>query len=97
MIMCQADLTLERGDFVTRNFTEDRMGEAHVCRDWNDVYEMLSLNWVNWYRYRHENNLTGIRELYPRFELMTALTSCRPDLSQTDTGRPDSLVLQFHD
>ncbi|ETW80134.1 hypothetical protein HETIRDRAFT_48881, partial [Heterobasidion irregulare TC 32-1] len=31
--LCQADLALEPGDFMSRNFEEDRFGATHICRD----------------------------------------------------------------
>ncbi|KAH7912746.1 hypothetical protein BJ138DRAFT_1112043 [Hygrophoropsis aurantiaca] len=46
--LCQADLTLESGDFISRNFTLQRQGETHVCRDWNTVFDEVSVNWVEW-------------------------------------------------
>ncbi|KAA1476443.1 hypothetical protein DENSPDRAFT_785091 [Dentipellis sp. KUC8613] len=62
MILCQADLTLEPGDFSTRNFTEDRGGATYVCQDWNAVYETLQANWLEWYKYRYNHNMSHIRE-----------------------------------
>ncbi|KAH7912739.1 hypothetical protein BJ138DRAFT_1147525 [Hygrophoropsis aurantiaca] len=46
--LCHADLTLEPGDFTTRNFTQDRVGATHVCRDWDALYDEVSRNWVAW-------------------------------------------------
>ena len=46
--LCQADRTLEVGDFVTRNFTADRVGAVHTCRDWRAVYDRVTYDWSNW-------------------------------------------------
>ncbi|TDL20986.1 hypothetical protein BD410DRAFT_790355 [Rickenella mellea] len=37
-ILCNSDLTLEPFDPLDRNFTVDRIGATHVCRDWSAVY-----------------------------------------------------------
>ncbi|KAJ7052542.1 hypothetical protein C8F01DRAFT_1170356 [Mycena amicta] len=42
--LCQADLTLEPGDFTTRNFAQDRTGATHVCHDWNAVVSKVDNN-----------------------------------------------------
>jgi hypothetical protein len=46
--LCQADLTLEPGDFTQRNFAQDRVGATHVCRDWNAVISKVDDNWNDW-------------------------------------------------
>ncbi|KZT23820.1 hypothetical protein NEOLEDRAFT_1135974 [Neolentinus lepideus HHB14362 ss-1] len=56
--LCEADLTLEPGDFMQRNFTEQPVGETRVCRDWQPVYDELTRNWVKWYQFMKETNLT---------------------------------------
>ena len=50
--LCQADLTLQPGDFMSRNFTEDRLGATHICRDWAAVYDELEANWIEWRRFQ---------------------------------------------
>ncbi|KZV85750.1 hypothetical protein EXIGLDRAFT_622699, partial [Exidia glandulosa HHB12029] len=47
-VLCSADLTLEPGDFTERNFTYDRVGETHICRDWSAIYEEMERNWAAW-------------------------------------------------
>jgi len=49
--MCNADLTLEPGDFMARNFTRERKGMAHVCRAWDRVYFQAAMKWVEWAKY----------------------------------------------
>ncbi|KAG2114534.1 hypothetical protein DEU56DRAFT_188764 [Suillus clintonianus] len=44
-ILCQADLTLEAGDFTTRDFEQHRVGATHVCRDWGEIYDSVAVNW----------------------------------------------------
>jgi len=46
--LCRADLTLEPGDFAARNFTEDRLGVTHTCRNWNGVIDRVNTEWDNW-------------------------------------------------
>lgn len=43
--LCQADLTLEPGDFTTRDFEQHRVGATHVCKDWGELYDSVSVNW----------------------------------------------------
>ncbi|KZV85736.1 hypothetical protein EXIGLDRAFT_699029 [Exidia glandulosa HHB12029] len=46
-VLCDADLTLEPGDFFERDFGEEtaRVGETHECRDWSAVYDAAEKNW----------------------------------------------------
>jgi len=46
--LCQGDLTLEPGDFAMRNFTEDRSGPIHKCRDWGPAMSAVDANWNAW-------------------------------------------------
>lgn len=48
MILCSPDLTLEKGDFRTRNFALERSGSTHTCRDWSAVYDLMEDNWDRW-------------------------------------------------
>ncbi|KAE9394590.1 hypothetical protein BT96DRAFT_886486 [Gymnopus androsaceus JB14] len=57
--LCQADTTLERGDFMKQNFTVQRSGSTHVCRDWEYIYDKIGHNWLQWYRYTKEHNITA--------------------------------------
>ena len=50
--LCDADVTLEPGDFARRNFSEERVGATHVCRDWEPVYDMVDAGWETWEAYR---------------------------------------------
>ncbi|KAH7918187.1 hypothetical protein BV22DRAFT_1108427 [Leucogyrophana mollusca] len=56
--LCQSDLTLEQGDFTTRNFTQQREGETHVCRDWNTLFDEVSVNWGEWSKIMSQTSLT---------------------------------------
>ena len=47
-ILCSADVTLEPGDFRSRNLEETRLGAVHVCRDWELIYRVIEDNWVDW-------------------------------------------------
>ncbi|KAJ7352498.1 hypothetical protein DFH08DRAFT_859143 [Mycena albidolilacea] len=46
--LCQADLTLEPGDFTQRNFAQERVGATHLCRDWTAVISTVEHNWNDW-------------------------------------------------
>ncbi|KAJ3574346.1 hypothetical protein NP233_g1831 [Leucocoprinus birnbaumii] len=50
--LCSADVTLEHGDFMQRNFTVERQGAAHTCIDWRPSYELMKEKWVEWEEYR---------------------------------------------
>lgn len=52
--LCGADLTLERGDFARRNFSRDRAGAMHECRDWSLLYDVMADNWTRWSAVRQE-------------------------------------------
>ena len=54
--LCQADLTLEPGDFMSHNFTEDWLGATHLCRDWAAVYDKLEANWIEWMRFQKSSD-----------------------------------------
>ncbi|TDL20999.1 hypothetical protein BD410DRAFT_323948 [Rickenella mellea] len=47
-ILCNPDLTLEPFDPLDRDFSVDRVGATHVCRDWSAVYAEMSKNWEHW-------------------------------------------------
>lgn len=59
-ILCQADLTLEAGDFITRDFEQQRVGAAHVCRDWGEIYDSVAVNWKD----RQHNYTAGMDEFH---------------------------------
>lgn len=48
LILCQADLTLEPGDFETRDLHQSLMGSTHICKDWETIYAYLTVNWDDW-------------------------------------------------
>ena len=50
--LCSADVTLEPGDFTKRNFTTERVGATHTCREWEPVYDMVNAGWDSWEDYR---------------------------------------------
>ncbi|KAF7312206.1 hypothetical protein MIND_00233500 [Mycena indigotica] len=59
--LCQADLTLEPGDFTTRNFEHDRTGATHVCRDWSAVISKVDDNWSDWVAiWKEFHNVTAL-------------------------------------
>lgn len=50
--LCDADTTLEPGDFTKRNFTLERTGGTHTCYDWEAVYDRVNEGWDQWEEYR---------------------------------------------
>ncbi|KAH8101229.1 hypothetical protein BXZ70DRAFT_1007617 [Cristinia sonorae] len=51
IFMCDADMTLEDGDFTMRNLTLDRMGATRECKDWNAVSAWVNQNFKEWADY----------------------------------------------
>lgn len=57
--LCAPDLTLESGDFMQRDFENERVGERHACRDWEAIYDWETGEWAHWYKYLKTHNITG--------------------------------------
>ena len=55
-MLCQAADTLELGDFMERDFENDRVGDTVVCSDWSQVYNGLDDNYRNWTEWAREWN-----------------------------------------
>ncbi|KAJ7640762.1 hypothetical protein DFH06DRAFT_1097857 [Mycena polygramma] len=51
IFLCNADMTLEDGDFASRNFTTDRVGQTRNCRDWDTVADWVDQNNREWAEY----------------------------------------------
>ncbi|KAJ7077411.1 hypothetical protein B0H15DRAFT_789717, partial [Mycena belliarum] len=51
IFLCNADLTLEEGDFFKKNYTADRVGQTRNCRDWWKVAEWVDRNNKEWADY----------------------------------------------
>ncbi|KAI0300034.1 hypothetical protein B0F90DRAFT_1620340, partial [Multifurca ochricompacta] len=49
--LCHPDLTLEPGDFTTRDFDVDRVGQTHTCRDFDTAWDHNTKNWLDWYQF----------------------------------------------
>lgn len=51
--LCHPDLTLEpgAGDFAARDFEVVRVGETHVCRDFETAWDRNTENWLEWYHF----------------------------------------------
>lgn len=47
-ILCDANTSLEPGDFTLSNFSEKRVEATYMCRDWNQVYNEVEHNWAVW-------------------------------------------------
>lgn len=46
--LCQADVTLEPGDFGQHDFYTERMGAERVCRDWEEQYHFVRENFARY-------------------------------------------------
>ncbi|TCD64210.1 hypothetical protein EIP91_004444 [Steccherinum ochraceum] len=51
IFLCHADMTLESGDFMNKNFTLDRTGVTRECRDWSTVARWVDENFEEWATY----------------------------------------------
>ncbi|EGO00641.1 hypothetical protein SERLA73DRAFT_178504 [Serpula lacrymans var. lacrymans S7.3] len=54
--LCSADVTLEPGDFMSRNFTTERVGATHTCRDWEPAYTVVNDRWFEWKKFKQEHD-----------------------------------------
>ncbi|KAI0043708.1 hypothetical protein FA95DRAFT_1563030 [Auriscalpium vulgare] len=57
-ILCEADVTLEPGDFTQRNYTVERVGIAHECGNWEAVYDDATRSWIDWWVYAKANGIS---------------------------------------
>lgn len=55
--LCHPDLTLEPGDFATRDFGVDRGGEWHVCRDFETAWDDNTRSWLEWYHFLKDGRI----------------------------------------
>ena len=64
--LCSADVTLEPGDVFARNFTTERIGATHTCRDWEPSYGMVNEKWLEWRQYKaeHDAGLVGSQQQF---------------------------------
>jgi len=49
-LLCNADSTLEHGDFTKRNYETDRVGETRTCRDWSASAKWVDDELIEWLR-----------------------------------------------
>ena len=57
-ILCQPDLTLEPGNFEDRDFSVERIGGTHTCRDWTELYDAVEDTWAEWNRYKSTHHMS---------------------------------------
>lgn len=53
-LLCDAADTLERGDFMERDYEVDRVGDTLACRDWSTVFDELDRNFAEWTEWKAE-------------------------------------------
>ncbi|KAF8997014.1 hypothetical protein BDQ17DRAFT_1249125, partial [Cyathus striatus] len=56
--LCDADDSLEEGDFMLRDFEMDRVADTVVCRDWEDVFSVMT------------ESFSGVNEFLSNFSMM---------------------------
>lgn len=54
--LCDADATLEPGNWKEKDYETERTGTQYQCRDWDPVYALVRQNWLDWkvYKQAHE-------------------------------------------
>jgi hypothetical protein len=58
--LCHPDLTLEPAgdfDFARRDFEVDRVGQRHVCRDFDTAWDYNTEGWLGWYNFLKESRI----------------------------------------
>ncbi|KAH9838984.1 uncharacterized protein C8Q71DRAFT_704397 [Rhodofomes roseus] len=56
--LCEADVSLEPGNFEERDFEREREGATRMCVDWEPVYSAAERNWDEWVQFRDAHGLT---------------------------------------
>ncbi|KAJ7114042.1 hypothetical protein C8R44DRAFT_796149 [Mycena epipterygia] len=51
-LLCEAADTLERGDFMERDYELERISDTLVCRDWEKAFEILDGKYEEWLSWR---------------------------------------------
>ena len=51
IFLCNADATLEEGDFMEKDFDVDRIGTTRKCRNWPSLFEYVGDNFIEWERF----------------------------------------------
>lgn len=59
MILCHPNLTLEPGNFLDMNYTVQRAGTEHICRDWTKVWAEVDGNFKAFKAARANSSLHG--------------------------------------
>lgn len=55
--ICSADAFLEEGDFMTRNFSVERVQDTRKCRNWQPLITFTNENFEDWKRFNGVHNL----------------------------------------
>ncbi|KAJ7217068.1 hypothetical protein GGX14DRAFT_533680 [Mycena pura] len=55
-LLCEAADTLERGDFMERDYELERISDTLLCRDWDRVFEILDGKYDEWITWREAWN-----------------------------------------
>ncbi|KAJ7699278.1 hypothetical protein B0H17DRAFT_926522 [Mycena rosella] len=51
-LLCEAADTLERGDFMARDYSLERVGDTLVCKDWEKAFEVFDEKYSEWMAWR---------------------------------------------
>ncbi|EPQ51896.1 hypothetical protein GLOTRDRAFT_48170 [Gloeophyllum trabeum ATCC 11539] len=55
-LLCEASGTLEKGDFLDRDFEHQPQGDIVICRDWERLFEVHAQNLREWVEWLHHWN-----------------------------------------
>ena len=55
--LCHPDLSLEPGDFATRDFEVDRDGQRHICHDFDTAWDYNTERWLEWYQFLKDSRI----------------------------------------
>lgn len=55
-LLCEANESIEEGDFLERDFDKDRLGDTLICLDWESVYDDLDSRFEDWKDWRNKWN-----------------------------------------
>jgi Mycotoxin biosynthesis protein UstYa len=69
--LCHPDLTLEPGNFATRDLDVDRIGQTHTCRDFETAWDRNTENWLGWYHFLRDTRISSKSSLSLFFFLVS--------------------------
>ena len=55
-LLCDAAESVEEGNFMDKDFDQDRIGDTLVCQDWEKVYSVLDSAYAEWAQWSKQWN-----------------------------------------